>query len=173
MTPAILYYLIGAAALFFSGLAVIVGLVVTGRERRITLIGEAIAGGVATLVVPLIMILGGGHLAVWLALPAGLLGLALGAVRGLTLPLRITAGGRAAGRQSRLLLLLWGGTLLLVQMAAFSGVGVLLSLALLPLVVTSGAQMGVHAALLLRRLLLVGHGTAQPGVLGGPGGSPA
>jgi len=157
-----LYYAVAGGSILVAGFAALVGLVVTSREQRISLLGEAIAGAVATLVVPLYMLFSGGRLALWLLLPAALLGLALGAGRGFTLPLRITATGRVAGRHSRLLLLCWGGALLLGQLAPLSGVGLLVTLALLALVLTSSAQIGVHAVLLLRRLVLFGNHTTPP-----------
>ena len=147
-------YMIGAGALLVSSLTLLIGLVFSGRERRITVAGEATSGGLATLVVPLFILLSGGRLVIWLALPAVFLGLAAGAGCGFMLPLRLTVGGAACGRHSRLLLLLWGGALLLAQLAVFSGVGLLLTLSLLALLVTSAAQLAAHAVLLLRRFFI-------------------
>ena len=116
-----LYHLLGLGGLLGSAAIWVVGLYLTGRERRISLAGEALAGALTTLLVPLYMAISGGRLALWLALPLGCLGLAAGALRGFTLPLRVVDGGQIVGRQSRLLLLFWGGALLLQQLATFSG----------------------------------------------------
>ncbi|MCA9983307.1 MAG: hypothetical protein KDE09_02370 [Anaerolineales bacterium] len=151
-----LYHLLGLGGLLGSAAIWVVGLYLTGRERRISLAGEALAGALTTLLVPLYMAISGGRLALWLALPLGCLGLAAGALRGFTLPLRVVDGGRIVGRQSRLLLLFWGGALLLQQLATFSGSAALVTLALPLLLFATMAQVAVHGILLLRRLLRLG-----------------
>lgn len=151
-----LYYLLSLGALLGSGALWLVGLYLTGRERRITFAGEATAGALTTTLLPLFMLISGGRLALWLALPLGCLGLVAGALRGFTLPMRVADGGRIIGRQSRLLLLVWGGALLLQQLATLSGSSALVTLALPLLLWATMAQVAVHGALLWRRLIRLG-----------------
>jgi hypothetical protein len=81
------------------------------------------------------------------------IGLLVGLVRGATIGMRRRAG-RVYARQPWLPLLSWGGSLALAQVSSGLGSALWACLGLIPLVVSTGTQVGLHGTLCVRRLLI-------------------
>jgi hypothetical protein len=122
------------------------------KERPIGVLPTLISVVVSLVLLPVLVLLTGVRLNPLMALPLLAQGLMLGGLQGFTTRLYRRADGRVMGKRSWLFLLGWGGSLALVQVLNLLDSALLASLGLVPMVLTTGTQVGADATILLRRL---------------------
>ena len=99
---------------------------------------------------PLYLLLSGARLNRAIALPALLVGTIVGLVRGATARLS-GSDGQVWVQVGGCYALLWGGSLLVAQVALLLGSLLWAALGLLPLYLATGSEVAYHATLFLRR----------------------
>ena len=105
------------------------------------------------VMLPVLMLFSRTRLNPVVALPALVMGLLVGGIRGRTTKL-VYRDGVVMGRNSMFFLLGWAGSLLLAQAVNLLGSALLSSLGIIPLFLSTGTQVGMSGDLLLRRLRL-------------------
>ena len=130
------------------------------KPRKITVLGTLLSGVIAGLSLLVIVVLGGMRLNLLLALPILLVGMLLGFVRGQMV--RFSPQGKIIiGRNSVLLAVLWGGSMAVSLLLGLLGWPLLASLGLVPVVLSTGLQLGYSANHFLRRTaVLLGAGSS-------------
>jgi len=123
------------------------------RPRRVSLLSPLVSMALSLVVVALLIVLGGARLNGLLGLPVLALGMLAGFLRGYSLKL-YWVDGRLMGQHSLLFLLAWGISLAGSQWLTLLGSAFVASLGLLPLMLTTGTQIGVNGCVFLRRLAM-------------------
>ncbi len=85
--------------------------------------------------------------------PVFILGLVVGAIRGLGLRFEVE-NGQVQARGSVLFLLAWGGSWILTQLVAFWASGLLFSIGLILVYLSTGTQVGLDGITLIRRIFV-------------------
>jgi hypothetical protein len=124
------------------------------RPRRVGLLSPLISTAVSVMVLALVILLGARSNGL-LALAILAVGTLVGVVRGYSLRL-YRADGKVMGEHSLLFLLAWGVSLASTQWLTLLGSALAASLGLLPLLLTTGTQIGVNGCIFLRRLAMGG-----------------
>lgn len=129
-----------------------VAMVVTfGRERRVGSASRLLSIAISVIAVLVYVLISGARTS-WLAALAALgIGLAIGSVRGLLVQLS-WRDGRVVGRNSWLLLLVWGMSYAAANLFNLSRSPLLSSSGLILLCLSTGTQVGDGAALIIRSL---------------------
>ena len=122
------------------------------KERPIGVLPTLISVVLSLILLPVFVLLTGVRLNLLVAVPLLAQGLMLGGLRGFTTRLYRRADGRVMGKRSWLFLLAWGGSLALAQVLNLLDSALYASLGLVPMVLTTGTQVGADATILLRRL---------------------
>ena len=157
----IAWRVINLFGIVFTAAMTVVMLFTYRVPKRIAVFPLLLSILLSLVALPTFVWLSGARLSLWIGVPAFLLGLVIGAIRGLTMRLSYESG-QVVGRRSSLFLLGWGGSLVVAQALAMAGSALLASAGLIPLYLTTGTEVGVQANLLLRRLLW------RPGATGRP-----
>jgi hypothetical protein len=139
-------------ALFTLAMTVLM-LFIFRKERRINAFSPFLSAVLSLVLLPIFVLLSGARLNLLLAVPILALGLLIGSLRGLTTQLYYQ-DGQVVGRDSRLTLLGWGGSLVLAQLLNLFGSAFLASLGLIPLLLSTGTQVGMNGNVFLRRLMM-------------------
>lgn len=147
------FRLIGLLATLFTIAMTLFMLFSFRKERRIGTVSPFVAMVLSLAMLPVFMVLSGARLNLLLALPIMAIGLLVGFLWGQTTRLYYR-DGQVMGRHSLFFLLAWGGSLALGQGLNLLGSALLASVALLPLFLSTGTQVGINANLFLRRLVM-------------------
>lgn len=147
------FRLIGLLATLFTIAMTLFMLFTFRKERRIGTVSPFVAMVLSLAMLPVFMLLSGARLNPLLALPIMAIGLLVGFLWGQTKRLYYR-DRQVMGRTSLFFLLAWGGSLALGQGLNLLGSALLASVALLPLLLSSGTQVGINANLFLRRLVM-------------------
>jgi len=140
-------------SILFTVAMTVVMVVTLRKERRIGAFAQLVSAGVGLLMVPIYSALSGARLRPMFALPLLALGLLVGFLRGFAT--KLTWRGKVVmGRHSVWFLAGWSVSLVLAQLLTLMGSAVLASLGLLPMVLSTGTQVGMAGNLFLRRLFL-------------------
>lgn len=123
------------------------------KPRVVSLPSTFLAGAFALGGLLALLLLGEMWLEPLLGIPLLLVGLLLGFLRGQAVKLD-WAGKAVLGRNSTLFILLWGLSLGLSQLLGLLGSPLLASLGLVPVLFSTGLQLGFNANLFLRRLAM-------------------
>ena len=123
------------------------------KPRRINLSSAFLSGLIALLALAVMIFLGGLRIQPVLGLPLIILGLLLGFLRGQAVALTF-ADKIVIGRNSPLVLFLWGTSLTFSMFLGMLGSPLLASLGLIPVVFSTGLQLGYCGNLFLRRLFM-------------------
>jgi TolB protein len=124
------------------------------KPRRIStfpLLSSVLLSGI---LLPIYIWISGVPINFYVGFPFLCLGLLVGFLRGHTTQLRFV-GNEVFGQHSWFFLLAWGSSLALSQLLNLFGGGLLASLGLLPVFLSTGTQIGLYGNLLLRRISLV------------------
>lgn len=146
-----MFYLIGFLGAVFTLVMTIVMLLSFRKERRITTLSPFLSAALTFVMLPVFILFSGARLSGWVGLPALVLGLVVGLVRGSSTRLYYR-DGQVMGKQSTWFLLGWGGSLVLAQLLNLLGSATLSSIGLAPVFLSTGTQVGINANLFLRRL---------------------
>ena len=149
----LVWRVISLLGILFTAAMTVVMLLTYRVPRRIAVFPLFLSILLSGIALPVFVWLSGARLNLWIGVPAFLVGLVIGAIRGLTTRLSY-GGGQVVGRRSWLFLLGWGGSLVLAQALAMAGSALLASAGLIPLYLTTGTEVGVQANLLLRCVLM-------------------
>jgi len=149
----LLYRVISLLAILFTGAMTLVMLFTYRRPRQVRVLALLLSLLLSLIALPLFIWLSGARLNLWLGVPAFVLGLVVGTIRGLTTRLSYE-GGQVVARRSWLFLLGWGASLVLAQALAMAGSALLAAAGLIPLYLATGTEVGIQANLLLRRIFL-------------------
>jgi len=124
------------------------------KPRKITVLGTLLSGVIAGLSLLTVVVLGGMRLNLLLALPILLLGMLLGFVRGQMVKFS-PLGNVIIGRNSVLLAILWGASLGVSLLLGLLGSPLLATLGLVPVILSTGLQLGYSANHFLRRTAIL------------------
>jgi len=142
----------------FSSVMVLVLTVVSAltlrKPRKISVLGTLLSGVISALSLIVIVFLGGMRLNLLLAVPALLLGMLLGFVRGQMVKFSML-GKQVIGRNSILFIILWGASLGISLLLGLLNSPLLASLGLVPVFFSTGLQLGYYANLFLRRTAIL------------------
>jgi len=144
-------------SLIFTALAIgltIWMLVTFRRGRRIRSLVLVISACLSALILIVFTRLSGARLNPVVSIPLLLLGFLVGFAGGWTTKLTRQPGGIVIGRNSWFFLLIWGVTLALAQVLTLLESTLAASVGLIPLMFSTGTQVGNSVNLLIRRLLL-------------------
>jgi hypothetical protein len=164
-----LFQIIGLLGALFTLAVTILMLFTFRKERRITAFSPLISAVLSLVILPVLILLSGARLNLWLGMPILALGLLVGFLRGLTTQLYYK-GEQVVGRHSLFFLLGWGGSLALAQFLNILGSALLASVGLIPVFLSTGTQVGMNANIFLRRLTMrppapvPSAGRVQPGL---------
>jgi hypothetical protein len=147
----LIFRLVTLLSVGFTLAATVLMVIAFRKERRIGLLSLFLSLPLSGITLPVFVLLSGARLRWALALPALALGLLIGLVGG-ALTRLYRRDGVVVGRYSTLLLVGWGGSLLLSQGLALFGSVVLSAVGLVPLCLSTGTQVGMTLSLLVRRL---------------------
>lgn len=145
--------LIGFLGAVFTVAMTVLMLFTFRKERRISTFSPLWSAVLSLVMLPVFILLSGARLNLLLAIPILTLGLLAGFLRGLTTRLTYK-DGQVVGRNSRLFLLGWGGSLVLAQLLNLFGSALLASVGLVPLFLSTGTQVGMNGNVFLRRLMM-------------------
>jgi len=145
--------LIGFLGVVFTMAMTVLMLFTFRKERRISTFSPLWSAVLSLVMLPVFILLSGARLNLLLAIPILALGLLAGFLRGLTTRLTYK-DGQVVGRNSRLFLLGWGGSLVLAQLLNLFGSALLASVGLMPLFLSTGTQVGMNGNVFLRRLMM-------------------
>jgi hypothetical protein len=123
------------------------------RERRITAFSSFTSAALSFILLPVFILLVDVRPNFWVSLLVLGLGLLAGCLGGVTAQLSYR-DGHVMGRNSWLFLLLWGGSLVLAQVLNLFGSAALAAIGLLPMFLTTGAQVGRDGTILVRRSMI-------------------
>jgi len=145
--------LIGFLGVVFTLAMTVLMLFTFRQERRINTFSPFLSAVLSLVMLPVFVLLSGARLNLLLAIPILALGLLLGFLRGLATRLYYK-DGQVMGRNSRLFLLGWGGSLVLAQLLNIFGSAFLASIGLVPVFLSTGTQVGMNGNVFLRRLMM-------------------
>ena len=149
----IIFRLIAFLSAVFTLAMTVLMLFTFRKERRINVFSPLWSAALSLVMLPVFILLSGARLNLLLAIPILALGLLVGFLRGLTTRLTYK-GGQIVGRNSRLFLLGWGGSLVLAQLLNLFGSAFLASVGLMPVFLSTGTQVGMNGNVFLRRLMM-------------------
>ena len=149
----IIFRLIAFLSAVFTLAMTVLMLFTFRKERRISTFSPLWSAVLSLVMLPVFILLSGARLNLLLAIPILALGLLAGFLRGLTTRLTYK-DGQVVGRNSRLFLLGWGGSLVLAQLLNLFGSALLASVGLMPLFLSTGTQVGMNGNVFLRRLMM-------------------
>jgi hypothetical protein len=145
--------LIGFLGAVFTAAMTVLMLFTFRKERPISTFSPFLSAVLSLVMLPVFILLSGARLNLLLAIPILALGLVVGFLRGLTTRLTYK-DGQVVGRNSRLFLLGWGGSLVLAQLLNLFGSALLASVGLVPMFLSTGTQVGMNGNVFLRRLMM-------------------
>jgi hypothetical protein len=148
-----IFLITGTLGGVFAVVTTILSLLKYHKPRRITLSSAFLSGLIALLALAVMIFLGGLRIQPVLGLPLIILGLLLGFLRGQAVSLTF-ADKIVIGRNSPLVLFLWGISLAVSIFLGLLGSPLLASLGLIPVVFSTGLQLGYYGNLFLRRLFM-------------------
>jgi len=149
-----LWTILGGLSSLFIFMMTIFSVVTMRKPRKISVLSTLISGIIALLALLSTVYLGGLQVNPLLALPALLLGLLFGFMRGQLVKFSLV-GKQVIGRNSILFIILWGfslGTSLLLGLLDWP---LLASLGLIPVFTSTGLQIGFYVNLFLRRVVIL------------------
>jgi hypothetical protein len=144
------FSVLGAIFTFFLTVSMVLSY---RRERVMRPIQLLLSAMLSLVLLPALVLLSGARLNLLVAVALFLLGLLLGALRGLTVKIYPKAG-QVVGKPSMFSTFLYGGSIALAMLANALGSSLLASLGLVPLFMTTGSQVAMHSVCLLRRLFI-------------------
>lgn len=145
--------LLNLTCAIFTFVMVIFMLVTFRKPRTIGRFAPLLSALLSLLLLGLFWLLSGAHLNGLVALPIFVLGLGLGGLIGLTARL-YPQGNRVMGRHSWLFLAGWGFSLVLAQLLVLTGWPLAASLGLIPLIFSTGSNVGRELSLFIRRWMM-------------------
>ncbi len=149
----LVWRVINVLGILFTAEMTVVMLFTFRAPRRIAVLPLLLSILLSLIALPAFIWLSGVRLNLWLGVPALLLGLGIGTIRGLTTRLSYQ-DGHVVGRRSWPFLLGWGGSLVVAQALAMAGSALVAAAGLTPLYLTTGTEVGIQANLLLRRIFM-------------------
>lgn len=123
------------------------------KPRKISALSAFISGLIALLAMLVMVLIGGLRLNLLLAVPVLLFGMLLGFVRGQLVKFSLT-NQQVIGRNSILFIILWGFSLGVSLLLGLLDLPIMASLGLLPVVFSTGLQMGFYVNHFLRRIVI-------------------
>ena len=145
--------LINLLASFVTLAVTVRGLLEFRKERPIRALSLFISALLSLLILAAFTRLSGARLTPLLGVPILALGVLIGFLRGLATRL-YRRDGKVLGKNSMLFLLGWGGSLAMAQLLNMLGSALASSLGLMPLLLSTGTQVGISGNLFLRRVLM-------------------
>ena len=145
--------LLGALSSFFVIIMTLIAALSLRKPRKISSLSTFISGIVALIAMLVMVLLGGLRIRLIFVVPTLLLGVLFGFVRGQLVKFNLV-GKQVVGRNSILFIILWGlslGVSLLLSLFNFPW---LASLGLLPVIFSTGLQIGYNLNLFLRRVVI-------------------
>ena len=159
----VIYKIVGfIGAVVATGMTVMM-LLTFRKPRRISpfsLLSSVLLGAI---LLPIYIWISDVPINLYVGFPFLCLGLLVGFLRGQTTQLRFV-GDQVVGQHSWFFLLAWGSSLALSQLLNLFGGGLLASLGLLPVFLSTGTQVGIYGNLLLRRIAMVKPEQGQVGI---------
>ena len=149
----IIYRLISLLSIGFTVVLIVVTLVTFRKERRIGTFSLLLSAGLSLIILPVFILLSGARLRLLIGLPLLMIGLLVGVLRGFATRIYYR-GGHVVGKHSLWFLAGWGLSMVLAQLLALAGSTLLAAVALMPMYLSTGTQVGITGNLLLRRLFL-------------------
>jgi hypothetical protein len=145
-------------AISFIGLVVSIAMTVVmfvtlRKERRIGALALLMSLAISLIMLPIFTLLTGARVRPLISVPLFVLGLVVGGLWGFTTRLAYR-GEHVVGKRSLLFLLGWALSLILAQVVTLAGSALLTSVGILPMVLSTGTQVGMTCNLLLRRLFI-------------------
>lgn len=158
-----IYRLISLLSVGFTVVLIVVMLLTFRKERRIGAFSLLISAALSVITLPVFILLSGARLNLFIGLPLLMIGLLVGVLRGFATRLYYR-GDHVVGKHSLWFLAGWGLSMVLAQLLTLAGSRLLAAVALMPMHLSTGTQIGITGNLLLRRLFLraptAPHGTA-------------
>ena len=149
-----IYRLISLLSVGLTVVLIIITLLTFRKERRIGAFSLLISAGLSLIMLPVFIFLSGARLRLLIGVPLMMIGLLVGVLRGFATRL-YTRGGHVVGKHSLWFLAGWGVSMVLAQLLALAGSRLLAAVALMPMYLSTGTQVGIAGNLLLRRLFLL------------------
>lgn len=149
----IVMIILGTLGSVFAVVLTVLSVINYRKPRKVSLGTSFLAGLFAIGGLLALLLLGGLWLEPLLGVPLLLVGLLLGFLRGQAVKLT-WADKIVVGRNSALFIILWGFSLGLSQLLGLLGSPLLASLGLVPVLFSTGLQLGFNANLFLRRLVM-------------------
>jgi len=148
-----LMIILGTLGSVFAAVLTVLSVINYRKPRKISLGTTFLSGLLALGGLLAMLLLGGLWLEPLLGLPLLLIGLLLGFLRGQAVKLS-WADKAVIGKNSALFIILWGFSLGLSQLLGLLGSPLLASLGLVPVLISTGLQLGLYGNLFLRRLVM-------------------
>jgi hypothetical protein len=145
--------LLGGLSSFFIFVMTIIAAVSLRKPRKISALSMLISAVIAFLVLLVMLLIAGFTINPLLVVPALLFGVLLGLVRGQLVKLSLV-GQQVIGRNSILLVILWGFSQAISLLLGLFDLPIISSLGLLPVVLSTGLQIGYYLNLFLRRVVI-------------------
>jgi hypothetical protein len=152
----LIFRLVAVLSVVFNLAVVVLMLVTFRKERRIGVLSLLLSLVLSGMILFAFILLSGARLRWIFAVPGLFLGLVVGLVGG-ALTRLYRREGDIVGRYSLLLLVGWGGSLLLSQVLNLFGSATLSAVGLIPLYLSTGTQVGMNLSLFARRLWMAAH----------------
>ena len=149
----VLFELVGGLSSLIVVVMTIVAAFSLRKPRKISALTMLISGIVAFLALLVMVLIGGLSVNPVLALPAMVLGTLFGLIRGQLVKFNLV-NQQVIGRNSILFIILWGFSLGLSLLLGLLGFPLMASLGLLPVVFSTGLQIGYYLNLFLRRIVI-------------------
>ena len=148
-----IYRLISLLSVGLTVVLVVVMLLTFRKERRIGAFSLLLSAFLSLIILPVFILLSGARLNLLIGLPLLMIGLLVGVLRGFATRI-YHSGGQVVGKHSLWFLAGWGISMVLAQLLALAGSRLLAAVALMPMYLSTGTQVGISGNLLLRRLFL-------------------
>ena len=145
--------LLGGLSSFFIIVMTVVSAFSMRKPRKISALSVFFSAIIAFLVLLVMLLIAGFKVNPLLAVPALLLGILFGLVRGQLVKFSLV-GQQVIGQNSILLIILWGFSLGTSLLLGLLNSPIIASLGLLPVVFSTGLQIGYYLNLFLRRILI-------------------
>ena len=156
-----IYSILGIAATVVSGILVVLMLLTYRKQTPVGPFAPLLSILLSLVMLLVVVHLSEAGLNALCAGPVLVSGLFLGLVQGLSTKLAYK-DGRVMRQRSRLFLVGWFGSLVLTQLLNVVGSTLAISLSLMPLYASTGAQLGLNGSIFVRRLRLQPPAPARP-----------
>jgi len=148
-----IYRLVSLLSIGLTVVLIIVMLLTFRKERRIGALSLLISAILSLIMLPVFILLSGARLNLLIGLPLLMIGLLVGVLRAFATRIYYR-GDHVVGKHSLWFLAGWGLSMVLAQLLALAGSRLLADVALMPMYLSTGTQVGIAGNLLLRRLFL-------------------